>query len=196
MQPVDRPGYFRGVIVEYGLKESKDGAVGIGVRAELHEFFDEEGNWVNVRDYQWEVSSDLYIISKIGEPMDFQIKPIVQHCGWDGRIESIANNEWQPTQCQFNIKEEIYKGKPYRKIAFINDYDRAPGANLSNVDAEKAKAIAARFGGQLRALTAGLNRNGSKPAGRPAPPPPPRSMPQVASGPIDPPPPSGEDIPF
>jgi hypothetical protein len=87
-------------------------------------------------------------------------------------MASIADEKWEPCELQFSVEEDEYNGNMRYRISWLNVYDRVPGA-VGNVDAAKAKALDAKFGGQIRALAGNTARNdaSTKPKGKPPAPP-------------------------
>lgn len=197
--PVDRPGTFRGEIKEYGLKEMESGAVAVGIRASLTQFFDQESKeWMDWSAYDQEAEGDIWIVKKDGKPNTNGVESLTKYAGWDGDIMAVIQGSWQTIPCQLVIIEESYKGQTRSKISFVNDYDRTPGGQLSNVDENKAKELAARFGSQFRAIAGNGKR--STPASTKMPngrPPIPRAR-ETPEPPMEPLPArtSGDDIPF
>lgn len=192
-QPVDREGQFRADIIAYGLKEMESGAMSVSIRAKLTQFYDGV-EWLPWEEYGMEAEGDIWIVKKDNGGLNSNgVQSLVNHAGWDGNMESIVNETWQPSACQVAVKREEYKGNVRFKIAFVNDWNRTPGA-MSNIDAAKAKELQARFGAQLRAIAGNVKRNGSPPASKPATPPPARAVAPTSV------PPSGgdksDDIPF
>lgn len=185
----DREGHFRATIVSYGLKEMESGAVSVALRARLTEFWDGQ-QWHPWSDYDMESEGDVWIIKKSGDVNLGQAEALMRFAGWDGNMESIVQETWHPSPVQVAVQKDEYKGSVRYKIAFINDYNRTPGA-LSNVSKDKARELQAKFGSQFRAIASNVQRNTQAPQGRPqAPRPftPPDSREVVHS--------SGEDIPF
>lgn len=194
MIPCDREGSFRATITAFGLKQMESGAISVAIKATLTELFS-DGVWHPWAEYEMEAEGDQWIVKRDGNLNQGAAEALIRHAGWDGNMESIVGETWQPTPCQVTVKREEYEGKARFKIAFVNAFDRTPGG-LSNIDAAKAKELQARFGGQLRAIGGNTKRQGApvpngKPAvpapatPRPAPPAPP-GYPQVES----------EEIPF
>lgn len=202
--PVDRVGSFRGEIVAYGLKEMDSGAVSVAVQVRLLEWYGSEPGmdpqWYEFASMNMECEGDFWIVSgkdKGNKPNENAAKSLMEHAGWDGSFDSIVNQTWEPKQCQVLVKDEEYTKKngqtvKTRKIAFINDWDRTPGGNLSNVTPEKAKELSERYGAQFRALAASSKRNGTTPSGAPMPPP----RPAPAAMAPAPPGSGSNDIPF
>ena len=168
-QPVDREGNFRAKIIEYELKEFDSGNVSISVKAQLLEhFFDRQ--WVPWEEYDMEAEGAICIVKSNGTEINkLGAESLIQHAGWDGLFDSVANHTWAPTLCAVAIKQEEYKGKTSLKINFINSYSRTPGASI---DPNKVKDLTSRFGSQLRAL-AGNSGRSTVPTGKPPPAPPP-----------------------
>lgn len=204
MQPVDRKGQFRAQITDYGLTESKDGAVGITLKVKLLEWFDltakdengEQGAWIPWEQYDMQAEGTAWVVKKTGEMNELGAKSLISFAGWDANLESVANGSWQPTLCQVAVDEEEYKGVTRRKISFVNDYNRNP-LGMGSVAPGKAKELQGRFGAQLRALAGNAKRNAPS-ANGPIPAPPPARQPAMAvSNPdADEPPHDPNNIPY
>lgn len=170
---IDRAGDFRGEILQFGLQEYDSGAVAIDITARILDAWDREaGEWEDWRQYDCQALGRLFVVKKNGSLNDGPIKSLVAFAGWDGNLESIVNGTWQPTPCAFTIEEDIYKTETRYRIGFVNDYNRTPGGQ-GNVDAEKAKAIQAKYGSQIRAIAGNVARTSTdaKPTGKPKAPP-------------------------
>lgn len=79
-----------------------------------------------------------------------------------------------------SVDAETYDGKLRHKIGFLRSYDAVPGASLSGVDADRAKALQSKHGASLRAIGGNVKRNSALPPGNKPPPPPPAAAPQNA----------------
>lgn len=161
--PVDRAGSFKGVIEEYGLKEMESGSVAVSLKARLTEFWDGQ-EWHDWCQYEQEAEGDVWVIKKDGKPNDKAIESLVKFAGWDGDFLSLIQQSWTPTPCQLTITSETYKNVVRLKIAFVNDLNRTPGGQMSNVDEAKAKDLQARFGASMRAIVGNAKRAGTIPA--------------------------------
>lgn len=162
---VDREGTFRAAVIGYGLKEMESNAVAVNVHVVLTETWDAENKaWVDWREYNVDAYGDIWIVKKDGTVNKKSAQSLVDCAGWDGDTEAIVNQQWKPTPCQVVIKRDDYEGKVRFNVAFLNEYDREPGANLGNVTPDKAKALAAKFGSQFRALVGNRIRNSAPPA--------------------------------
>lgn len=173
MVAIDREGTFRAEIIGYGLKEMESGAVAVNIHVQLTEAWDSEGQaWGDWREHNVEAYGDVWIVKKDNGGINAKgAKSLVDCAGWDGDPEAIVNQTWKPTPCQVVVKREEYEGKVSFKVAFVNEFDRTPGANLGNVTPEKAKTLASKFGSQFRALIGNRNRNSAPPQNKPSPPP-------------------------
>jgi len=195
MNPVDREGTFRAEITEYGIREAESGSVGVTIRCKLTEWWDGQ-QWLDWSSYDVEALGDVWIVKKDGSLNEPAAQSLIRHAGWDGNIDAIANSVWQPTKCAVAIQREEYKGQVRFKIAFVNDWARTPG-QLSSISADKARELATRYGGQLRAMAGSVQRNHAPTTGAPARPP---AAKPVHSPAAPPPPPSVDsdhnNIPF
>lgn len=195
---VDREGTFRGTIVEYGLKEMDSGSIAVSIKAQLTEFFSDEEGWVDWTQYDVEAQGDVWVIKKDKTINQRAADSLVKFAGWDGTFTSINQGAWHPMPCQFTIKGEApneYHADTKYSIAFVNDFGRTPGGNLSNVDADRAKQLEGQYGSQMRALFSNVKRNSAKPeTSKPKTPPGPTAKQQQAAREVAA--ANGEEIPF
>jgi hypothetical protein len=175
--PVDREGFFRAEIIDYGMCEASDAAsqsVGVTIKCHLSEMYDfGQEAWVDW-PYDQEATGVLWVICKNGSINDTACKSLVQSAGWDGDFESISDKRWEPTPCQVQVKHQEYKGKSEFRIAYVNPLDKIPGA-MGNLNTDKVKLLKSQHGAALRALTSTLKTNAAlvakgKPAAPKAPP--------------------------
>lgn len=166
-QQCDRDGNFRGRFTEYGVKEQDSGAVAVQVVCALDEYW-QDGEWFPWAEYDMEAYGDLYVVKKDGSLNHNQVEALVKHAGWDGNFESLAKGTWQPLACQVVVNSDEYKGNVRHRVSFVNGYDAVPGGRVNPLDPAKAKALQAKFGGELRALAGNSQRSAApKPGGKP-----------------------------
>lgn len=177
MQPADREGTFNATITDFGLKEFQSGAVAIAIRVKLDAIWNGE-SFEGWSQFEQEADGDVWIIKKDGAVNELGAKSLMANAGWDGNIESVSNGSWQPTECSVSIKREDYNGTTRYKVSFVNAHNKPPSGSLSNIDPDKAKSLANRYGPQMRAIAGNVVRNGApsvgqppKPPAKPAPPP-------------------------
>ena len=173
--PIDRPGTFRGRITEYGLVEaSSDGnsrSQGVSIKAVLTAAWNQENqDWDDWSEYDVEAAGVVNIVRRDGTVNQGGVESLIKYAGWNGNLESLIDDSWQPTDCQFTIKEEgpndYHKETVYR-LAFVNDFNRVPG-QVGNVTAERAKELQNQYGAQFRALAGNAVRNAvAAPQGKP-----------------------------
>lgn len=170
-EELDREGTFRGQVTEYGCRKTDAGAIQLSVYADIEEQWDPElEQWVDWRQYQVEVYGDLNLVKKNGTVNKIQAQALVNHAGWNGEFTSLSQETWQATPCQFVVKQNTWNDNVRYKIEWINAYDRVPGA-FTPLDADTAKALQNKLGGEMRALIGNVTRQKQKPAGAPAAPP-------------------------
>jgi hypothetical protein len=166
-QKCDRAGIFRCQIVEYGLYEPESGAVGVSVLARLDEVWNQETKeWENWRQYDVTADGTIWVIKKDGTINAQASESLIKSAGWNGSLEGCRDGTWQPTPCQFVVKEDDYNDDVRYRISFVNNYDRTPGA-VGNVSADRAKALQTQYGAQFRALAGNANRNAAPPVAKP-----------------------------
>lgn len=193
--PCDREGSFRGEILAYGLTESNDKAVGVNVRVHLLAWWT-DGAWQDWSGYDpVEAEGCIWIVKKDGNLNERAVKGLIDFAGWDGSMESIANETWRPLQIGLTVERDEFKGQMRFKIGFINDFSRTPGA-MSTCSPSRVQELSNRFGAQFRAIAGNAQRNSAPPQHSSPQPPPPARVPTAspANNSIDSYPPA--DIPF
>lgn len=175
MQPVDRTGWFRCRITDYGLEEAESGSVAVKFLATLTEMWDRDAqSWEPWEQYEMEAQGNVWIIKKDGKPNQKAVESLCKCCDWDGTLASIAAKTWEPPAFQGEVKAETYREETRYRIEWLAAFDATPGAGtMSAVDDNKLKALEAKYGSQLRGIAGNFVRNKPKPPGDrpPAPPP-------------------------
>lgn len=164
----DRGANFKADIIEYGLREYDSGAAAVYIKCHLGEIWDAENReWADWAEYGMEAEGFLFIVKKDGTLNQTQIKSLCEATGWDGDFVKISTKEWTPRRCQVQTKAKEYEGTTTYPVSWINHIDRDPSAGLSNIDADKAKQLNAKYGGQVRALAGNATRNATPSTGKP-----------------------------
>jgi hypothetical protein len=146
---INQGGNFRGLITEYGLRESPGGALMLAIRADLTEHYDGEA-WSDWGEYQVEAFGSLVLIKKDGNPNKSMIEAIVESTGWDGDIDSITDSAWIPTVCQMSIKGETYEGVERFNISWLSPFYAKVGG-LRTLSGDEAKKVATKYRAKIRA---------------------------------------------
>jgi|WetSurMetagenome_2_1015567.scaffolds.fasta_scaffold94728_3 hypothetical protein len=166
-QPINQEGAFRGLITEYALFEPKSGAVGLNIKAAIHEAWDEENQaWGDWREFEVEAEGCIWIIKKDGSINEEGAESVVKFSGWNGDLATVTDGTWKPRACAFTVKKDVYKDQTRFRIAYVNDPERIPGG-MGNVSPERAKELSMKYGSQFRALAGNAARNATTPAGKP-----------------------------
>ena len=192
-QQIDRAGNVRGEIVGYSLFDADSGSLGLNYTLSVHEFYDySTGEWTDWREADVVVDGTVWILksnSKGGGPNESGIKSLVEHGGWDARIESLADGSWQPRPIQVKVEPDDYAASKGKLGLFrgnwINDYDSKPGGG--GISEDRAKELSRLYGSKIRAVAGNVQRNTAAPAGKPSMP----SMPDQKPSAMD-----NADIPF
>lgn len=162
-QQIDREGTFRGNIVAATLREADSGAQAVSLTVAITEMWvPEESTWEDWRQYDVEASGDIWVIKKDTTVNEAQVRALVDHAGWDGRFASVLDGTWKPRPVQVVVQEDTYKDRTRYRVAWVNAHDGTPGGG--NVSPEKAKALEAKYGAQMRALAGNSVRAAQKPA--------------------------------
>lgn len=203
---VDREGDFQVEAKDYMLAESASGSVNLSMVFRILNVWDEESqtwsDWTKDEAgnrMEIVVSGLINLIKKKTEDgksggiNERQCDSLIEYCGWNGSMTSLADKSWKPTNCQVKVTEEEYRGKKSYKVAWVNAFDSVPGGagrGLTAASAEAAQRLQDQWGASLRALAGKAKDKVQRPAGKPAPPT--KAAPPVAAGANA----AGGEIPF
>lgn len=173
---LDREGNFQVTCLDYGLENFESGSVGVNMKFRvLSAWNDETQEWDSWLDFEeCEVRGTFFLVKKKkedGSPgglNEKSIESLIEHCGWNGDMNSIADRSWKPSDCQIKVKPDTYNNRTSYKAAFINAFDATPGG-MKTMASEDVAKLQDQWGSHLRAL-AGKVRDKAKPSGKPAPP--------------------------
>jgi hypothetical protein len=168
---IDRPGQFRGTIIDYGLDKAKETrSTFVRLHCKIEEWWNGEA-WEDWRSWDFEAYGSICIIKKDGTLNERMVDNLMSFAGWNSDFTAITQKTWEPTPIRFSVKEDSYKDKNGQeqhgfKVDWIDDYDSVPtGGNMQgNVAIDDAKTLNAQFGGSLRARRSNAARNAPKPA--------------------------------
>lgn len=185
-QEITQEGIFRGRIIQYGLDRYDSGATAVFIKVRIDEILT-DGQWYDWREHEVEALGNIFIIGKDGKLLERGCKSLIDYAGWDGNINAIHQNEWEPKPVQITVGEEVYRDETRYKIKFVNDYDRMPGGG--NVSQDDVQAIQQQYGSALRALAGDSKRNAAPVSGGPSKPKAAPKAPAPATS-------SDDDVPF
>jgi len=185
-----REGRFRGPIIDSGVDEIGDNKL---VTVLLTLALDQEyiqGEWVDVRDEQLEITAYCYIDKKNGDLNETQIGMLKKTFGWDGR-SPFWFEDTPPAEmagAQVTLKENTWEGKTSIRVGYVNPYDSQPRGGVTHADDARRRAIETKLGSKLRAK-AGASKSTPRPSAKSkppaaapdAPPPNPGKQPPVSS---------------
>ena len=155
-----KEGQFRAKIVSYSLKEAASGAVGIHVKCLLTAEPGPSGGWSDC-DHM-EADGDIWIIKKDGDTNDRAVESLINHAGWDGNLETIANQGWTPKPCSVTTQRNEYNGEVTYKIGFINAYDSKP-----QMGKDRAAELQRKYGEKLHRLGGAIKPGAGSPMAAP-----------------------------
>ena len=177
-------GRFLADIEDYGLYQSKTSqALAVDFFFTTRTYFDRDVQ----SDYSgYRVRGRFFIIGKTGDVLQEQAAAVADATGWDGDLNVITQETWQPqSPVQIIVeKEESDQGRTYYKAFRILRQNWQP-ARAGNVNAEDGRLIAARYTSALKSVVSKYRRDRAEdPIPAPAATPPePKPDPVAADGP-------------
>ena len=182
-QTLDRPGTFRANITHYVLRAPfKSGAVAVEITALITAEWtppsgdQAAGTWEDWTTYGVEATGLQWLVKsreKGGGLNKNTVENLMAYAGWDGNLDSLYDESWQPIPCQIVCHEEPDPDRAkYNEfpIAFVNAHDSVPGT-VQQMAPDALAMLKAKHGAGLRALAGNVTRNAPAPSGAPPTPP-------------------------
>lgn len=165
-------GRFKARILDKALRETESGNVEWSADLECYQMLQED--WVDIAPER--IKARQYLQKKDGSINDHAIDSLKTSLGWDGVDINWLQDGTMP-DIQITVGQETYNNRVQFKVQWINPLDW-DGGELKKSDAAGIKAIAAKIGSKLRALSGGTAaKMPPPPKGKPVPPAPKRSAP-------------------
>lgn len=170
------PGRYYGSAISAQWTQRKEGSQSVGIvfKFNVYHVMSDDGQWAALPE-PVEVEGVLYIIGKLGAPLENGINRMKEVFGWNGDVDLITP-EWisapERSECQITLKEEEYpkgSGKWSTRFAGVHSKDWT-GGGIPVASAEDQRAIKMAHGATFRAMLGGGR---PAPGGAPKPPPPP-----------------------
>jgi len=156
MQLVDREGTFRGTLLRWQMKQTKNGFPQFVPDIAAEEWYNPETEefepW---SQYGQELRGYLVLFgaNKDGSPLEtFHVQNLKDALGWDGlSFESLENGEWGKTKVLFRTCISDFNGKI--QIQSIDHADAPPTTELKRMDIGAISAMTAKYADVLKANT-------------------------------------------
>lgn len=151
MNPIDRPGTYRGHPTEVAVNTTKNGFPQLVIRLAADDLYDgETSEWTPWSEYGQDIIGYFALFGAKGKCLNFE--QVQKALGWDGA--SFANldqlEDLEARTCQFRVKWDKYNGTTALKVSWIDAADATPGgAGLRKVDTTVLTALDAQYAGQL-----------------------------------------------
>jgi len=145
MQPIDRPGTFRGTVVDHAVSATKNGFPQFVGHFQALEYFDEEtGEWVDWAEYQAAITGYLVLFASGGPCLNAAQCQIA--FGWDGKTyESLDAMKLSEKVVLFRVEEQEYKGTWTKQVTWVDDKDAPPTRSLKKLNPAALKDLDSKF---------------------------------------------------
>ena len=165
MQLVDREGTFRGHLLRWQMKQTKNGFPQFVPDIAAEEWYNPETeefeSWAK---YEQEIRGYLVLFgaNKDGSPLEtFHVQNLKDALGWDGlSFESLENGEWSDKVVLFRTQVSDFTGKI--QIQSIDHADAPPVTELKRMDSAALADMTAKYSEMFKA-----NTSSPKPAAAP-----------------------------
>jgi len=146
MNPIDRPGTFRGTPLEWAVTTTKNGFPQFVVRLQATEYYNEEDKvWLPWSEYGAEITAYLVLFyEKNGEMVPcFQHENCQRAFGWAEpfAFSSLNDGEWGNLVILFRVEKNDYPGGFPFKVTSIDAADADPIRGIQKLDPKKLSAM-------------------------------------------------------
>lgn len=149
MIPIDRPGAFRGLPLEWVVNTSRNGYPQFVVRLQATEHYDEESQtWMPWVQYDMEITAYLILFYEKGGKMVpcFQHENCERAFGWAEpfAFSALHDGDWSNTTILFRVEDSEYQGTHKLKVVSIDAHNGDPlrgGGNIQPLEPGKLAAL-------------------------------------------------------
>ncbi len=144
---VKQDGTHWGHPMEWVCKKNEEtGLAEFVVKFQLTHLF--RAGWVALPEAQ-EITAYFQFFKKDGSRNDFVVEMIAKVFKWDmASLDALNNTDFKALDCQVVVRDNEWKGKTFRKVAFVNPSDYQP----TPLNAKVAEtSLDAEFGAGLKA---------------------------------------------
>jgi hypothetical protein len=153
LKRLHQSGIFKASPQSWDVRTAQSGAVAINMGF-LIAFELENDDWASWADFDQHMTyGDWWIIKKDGTINQQAVDQLVECLGWNGDLNSIVGPP-PASLVQISVKEEMYKGEPQYKAAWMNPENYEGGGGFGGANASETQALVNRFGSLLKAAAA------------------------------------------
>jgi hypothetical protein len=147
-------GTYKGLVLETGVSETKNGFPQFVVKVLLTAYYDQkEGEWFDVSDNEYALNGYMNLIGRKGGAEDgesvrtLNFSQIMTVFGWDGAgLTYLRTTDFKGKEIQVRIAENTSENaKTPCQIAWIDAADADPSNTLRSLDEDKVKTLEDRF---------------------------------------------------
>ena len=152
---INQAGDYRGVIVDGGLGESKNGLPQEVLSLKAAEVYDDETQeWLPADTESNEIMAYLVLFDKKDNPI-FHCDALKKVTGWDGAsFVKLSELNLADVPIQFHVEENTYQENTTLQVANIREYDAEPGRSVRKLDKEGVSALQAKYASVLSSTKA------------------------------------------
>jgi len=118
---LSQEGIFRARVIEKAVRLPKEGseAVNVSFKFEITQILQGK-EWFDWSEHGMHCYGQICIVRKEGLTHDRGVEDMRDAFGWNGEIDPVEFEAWQPRECQINVKAEEYKGKNKYRAQYFN----------------------------------------------------------------------------
>jgi hypothetical protein len=161
MNPIDRPGAFRGIPQEWGVGETKNGYPQFVARIKATEYFDADGTvggkageWIDWSEYDQEIIGYFVLYTKDAKSGQWKellnAQQIKKAFGWSGAsFTALSNGNYSDKKVLIRVDPNEYNGNTTLQVSWIDVEDASPNREMAKYDASKLSALDQKFAGVM-----------------------------------------------
>jgi hypothetical protein len=164
MANIDRPGSFRGNIIDRGVGQTKNLYPQLILQLQATEKWDEENSvWVEWPYEEVEATAYMCLFGGNGKAT-LGVQQAMKALNWDGSSLMALQEDTSVEQIQWRMENNTYEGTTRLQVAWIDAYDAEPGRKVRKLDAADIKKLDAKYAAALKAIGGGPKPKSAKPA--------------------------------
>jgi hypothetical protein len=164
MSNIDRPGSFRGNIIDRGISATKNGYPQLVLQLQATEHYDEQNEvWEDWSQYdETEATAYICLFGSNGKPT-LGVAQAQRALGWDGASLMELQTNTTVTKAQWRMENNVYDGVTRLRVGCVDAYDAEPGRKVCKLDAADIRKLDAKYAAALKAIGGGPKPKSAKP---------------------------------
>lgn len=154
MVKLTQEGTYRGLILDHGVSQTKNGYPQFVVNLSALESWNEnDEEWIDFSEYDAGMMGYFVLVGGDAKPL-LNMDQVMKATGWDGQSFSVLDSmDLSNTMVQFRVEWNEYNGNESLQVSWIDHMDATPGVKVKKLDKDELKTLDAQYKNVLKLVS-------------------------------------------